>query len=188
MEKSQIFKIIRQALPILLVCALFQFGAGSVLGGMESSLKILPGILVMVPPLLALRGSIGGALASRLGTGLHQGVIDPEEMWGPEVKVNIYSALFLTFLISLATGFLSLSITVLTGLHILTFHLAWSLVSIAIIAGMLSSLGLIGLTIFIALLSYRRGWDPDNITSPLTASFGDFVTMTSIYIAVILVL
>ena len=188
MTKSEVSAILRQALPVLLICGLFQFGAGSVLGGMEDSLKIIPGILVMVPPLLALRGSIGGALASRLGTGLHQGIIDPETLWSQEVKNNIGAALFLTFLVSVTTGVLSFSITILSGLHAPTLHFFLSLVSIAIIAAMLSGFGLIGLTVLIALSSYRRGWDPDNVTSPLTASIGDLITMASIYIAVIVVL
>lgn len=180
----------RQALPILLLCALFQVGAGSILGGMESSF-ILPGVLVMVPPLLALRGNIGGALASRLGTGLHQGVIDPGSLWGPEVKTNIGASVFLTFLISVATGGLAFAVTfavtVLTGLHAVTLALFLDLVLIALIAGMLSSFALVGLTVLVALFSYRRGWDPDNVTSPLMASVGDFFTVISLYIGVFLV-
>lgn len=170
-----------------MLCALLQFGAGSVLGGMENSLTILPGILVMIPPLLALRGNIGGALASRLGTGLHQGIVDPEVMWGPEVKTNVGASLFLTFIVSLVAGVLSFFVTVLTGLNPFTFYLFRVLVSIALIAGMLSSFVLIGLSVFVALFSYRRGWDPDNVTSPLVSSLGDFVTMACVYIAVVLV-
>lgn len=187
MKDSETVEIIRQALPILVFCALIQFGTGSLLGGMGNRLKIVPGILVMVPPLLALRGNIGGSLASRLGTGLHQGIVNPDVLWGPEVKTNVGASLFLTFLVSLATGILAFLITFLTGLHPASLYLFSVLVSIALIAGMLSSLGLIGLTVLIALFSYRRGWDPDNVTSPLMASIGDLVTMNSIYIAVVLV-
>lgn len=157
------------------------------LGGVEDSF-VIPGILVMVPPLLALRGNIGGALASRLGTGLHQGVIDPEGLWGPEVKTNVGASIFLTFMVSIATGVLAFFVTVLTGLHPLTFYLFKTLTLIALIAGLLSSFVLIGLTVLIALLSYRRGWDPDNVTSPLMASIGDFFTVISLYLGVLLVM
>ncbi len=187
MDVDEVKKILRQALPILLVCTLFQIGAGSFLGVAEKNFA-LPGILVMVPPLLALRGNIGGALASRLGTGLHQGVIDPESLTGPEVRTNVGASLFLTFFISSVTGVLSFVVTVLTGLHPFSFHLLLSLVSIAVIAGVVSGFGLVGLTVLVALFSYRRGWDPDNITSPLMASTGDLFTVFSIYIAVMVVL
>lgn len=187
MVKSELETIIRQALPILLLCALFQVGAGSILGGVEKSFAI-PGILVMVPPLLALRGNIGGALASRLGTGLHQGIIDPKVLWGEEVKSNVLASIFLTFLVSLFIGTLGSTVTIITGLHPFSLTLILTLVTIALIAGMLSSFGLVGLTVLIALLSYRRDWDPDNVTSPLMASIGDFFTIISIYIGTILVL
>lgn len=183
--KSEISGILRQSLPVLLFCALFEIGAGSMLGGMEDNL--IPGLLVMVPPLLALRGNISGALASRLGTALHQGAIDPDYLWSPEVKENVSSSVFLTFVVSLSAGILAFFVTVATGMHSFSINLFLDLVSIALIAGMLSSVGLIALTVLVALFSYRRGWDPDNITSPLTASIGDMITVASIYVALFLV-
>ena len=188
MIKSEVGEILRQALPILLLCALFQMGAGSILGGMESEFSILPGLLVMVPPLLALRGNISGALASRLGTGLHQGVVDSDLIWGPEVRVNVLASIFLTLIVSFVTGVLSTFVTVLTGLHSFSLSLFTKLVSIALIAGMLSSSFLTVLSVFVALFSYRRGWDPDNVTSPLLSSMGDLFTITSIFIALVLVM
>lgn len=155
------------------------------LGGMND--QLVPGILVMVPPLLALRGNISGALASRLGTALHQGVIDPNSLWNPEVKSNVSSSVFLTFMVSFTTGVLASIITVLTGSQAFSIEIFINLVSIALIAGMLSSVGLIALTVLVALFSYRRGWDPDNITSPITASIGDLITVASIYVAIFLV-
>lgn len=170
-----------------MICTLFQVGAGSFLGGMGKSFA-LPGVLVMVPPLLALRGNIGGALASRLGTGLHQGIIDPESLSGPEVRTNVGASLFLTFFVSFLTGVLAFAVTVLTGLHPFSLQLLLSLVLIALIAGLISGFGLIGLTVLIALFSYRRGWDPDNVTSPLMSSTGDLFTVIAIYIGVLVVI
>lgn len=170
-----------------MICALFQFGAGSLMGGMKSELELIPGILVMIPPLLAIRGNIGGALASRLGTGLHQGIIDPEIMWSDEVRTNISASILLTLLISITTGILASIVTFLTNMVGFSFLILLKMISIAVISGMMSSFGLIGLTVFVALFSYRKGWDPDNVTSPLIASVGDLFTMTSIYIAVLLV-
>lgn len=184
MNRDDILKITRQALPILLFCALIQLGSGSLLGGLENKFDILPGLLVMVPPLLGLRGNINGALASRLSSGLHQGVIDSEVLWGSEVKTNLKASIFLTFMVSLLTGVLAFSITVLTGLHPFSLHLLFTLISVGLIAGAISGFGLASLTTIIAMISYRRGWDPDNITSPLMATIGDIVTVFAIYIAI----
>lgn len=186
MVRHEVSEIVGQALPILVICGLIEFGSGSVLGGAENSLS-LPGILIMVPPLLGLRGNIGGALASRLGTGLHQGIIDPDVLWGPEVKNNVGASVFLTLMISIVIGVLAFTVTVLTGLHAFSLSLLLNLTSIAVIASLISNAGLILLTVLIALFSYRRGWDPDNVTSPLIASLGDLFTVISVYIGVILV-
>ncbi len=184
MNRSEVIKIIRQALPILLFCALIQLGSGSLLGGLENKFNMLPGLLVMVPPLLDLRGNINGALASRLSSGLHQGVVDSEVLWGSEVKTNLKASIFLTFMVSALTGVLAFLITILTGLHPFSIYLLFVLISVGLIAGTISGFGLASLTIIVAMISYRRGWDPDNITSPLMATLGDILTVFAIYIAI----
>ncbi|KXB02260.1 hypothetical protein AKJ44_00895 [candidate division MSBL1 archaeon SCGC-AAA261F17] len=176
--------IVGQALPILLLCVLIEVGAGLVLGGMEENFKLLPGLIVLVPPLLGLRGNISGALASRLGTALHQGVLDPRFLWGPEMRVNVFSSFFLTLLVSASAGILAWLVTLLVGIESVSL---FTFLAIAIIAGILSSFILIGLTIGIAFMSYAKGFDPDNVTSPLMASIGDIFTIICIYISVLLV-
>lgn len=187
MVDPEVSKIMRQALPILVFCALFELGAGSLLGGMEDKFSMLPGLLIMVPPLLGFRGNISGALASRISSGLHQGIIDPEVLWGEEVDQNLKASIFLSFVVSLLTGFLSFLVTVLTGMYPSSFYLLSVLVSVALMAGLVSSLILTAFTVIVASFSYRRGWDPDNVTSPFMATMGDLVTVASIYLAIFLV-
>ncbi len=176
--------IMRQALPILLLAALIQIGAGAVLGGMEGDFTLLPGLMVMIPPLLALRGNISGALASRLGSALHGGVIEPRFLMNPELRTNVLSSVFLTFLVSLSVGVLAFFVTAMMGIE----HIGlWAFVAIALIAGLLSSVIIIVLTVFVAVAAFKRGLDPDNITSPIMATIGDFITVLSIYAAVLLV-
>lgn len=186
-DRDQIFQIARQALPVLVLCAFIEFGAGSMLGGIEGELAS-PGILIMVPPLLGLRGNIGGALASRLGTGLHRGVIDPDKILNPEIINNLEASIFLTVTTSTAVGVLAFGVTVLTGLHSFTLSLLTELVSIALVASLISNLGLMMLTVIVSIFSFKRGWDPDNITGPIITTIGDLFTVVSIYIGVLLVM
>ncbi len=184
MVEATVRSIVVQAISVLLLCALIEVSAGSVLGGMENSFKILPGLMVMVPPLLALRGNISGALASRLGTALHGGVIEPPFLANPELRVNILSSIFLTFLVSLSVGVLSFLVSVSAGIEHITI---WSFILIALISGLLSNFIMVALTVSIALGTFIHGWDPDNITSPIVATVGDFLTVLCIFIAVLLV-
>ncbi|MFW5912728.1 MAG: magnesium transporter [Candidatus Hadarchaeota archaeon] len=187
MDWEKTTPIIHQGLPILVVCALIEFGAGSFLGSIEENLAG-PGIIIMVPPLLDLRGNIGGAMASRLGTGLHGGIIDSEKIWNPEVTNNLGASSFLTLFTATAVGFMAFGVSVLTGISTFSLHLLGKLVSIAVIASLLSNIGLMFLTIFISIFSFRRGWDPDNVTAPIIATIGDFLTAIAIYLSVLLVI
>jgi len=51
--------------------------AGIGLACMRGSLEELPGMIILVPAFLEMRGNISGTFASRLGTALHMGVVKP---------------------------------------------------------------------------------------------------------------
>ena len=169
----------------MFLCALIELGAGKVFEGMQGYFTtLLPGLIVMVPPLLGLRGNINGALASRLGTALNAGLIEPRLKLSAEIKVNLASSLILSIIASATIGVFAFGVNLLAGAPTIG---VLELVAIAVFAGFLSGLILALLTVFVAVTSYARGWDPDNITSPTMATIGDFVTIACIYLAVLLV-
>lgn len=177
--------IVIQGLSILILCALIEIGAGGVFRGMEDRLTVLlPGLIVMIPPILDLRGNVNGALASRLGTALHIGTIRPRLSMSAELKVNLVSSLILSFLASTTVGILSFGVNVLAGTP--TISILYLLL-IAVFAGMMSGLILAGVTVLVAIVSYKRGWDPDNVTAPLMATIGDFITIICLFLAALLV-
>jgi mgtE-like transporter len=176
--------IVIQGLLILTLCAFIELGAGFALKSMEKYLTLLPGLIVMVPPLLSLRGTINGALASRLGTALHTGIIKPRLALTAELKANIAASLILSFLASATIGLFSYAACILVGAEPIG---VLSLVAIAVIAGFTSGLILATLTVSVAVVSFKKGLDPDNITSPTMATLGDFVTVACIFLSVILV-
>ena len=71
------------ALFMLVVVAL---GAGLTLGHNTERLEELPGLLLMVPAAIALRGNVFGALGSRLGTAIHSGTF--RLSWRPSSVVG----------------------------------------------------------------------------------------------------
>ena len=56
-----------------------------------------------------------------------------------------------------------------------------------LIAGVVSGAILTMLTILIIYAVFKRGYDPDNITGPALATFGDIITMLSIFGSAIMV-
>ncbi len=169
---------------VLLPCMLIELSAGSIFGRMEEYLKILPGVLVMIPPLLALRGNINGAMASRIGTALHTGVIDPGLRWTRELKVNVLSSIVLTLIASATIGILAFLSCTLTGVRTIGFL---KFLEIATLGAVLSGVILSLVTVLVAVESYVRGLDPDNVTAPLMATVGDLVTIGCIFFVVVLV-
>lgn len=182
--------VVVQGLSVLLICALIELCAGGVFTGMQESFAaFLPGLIVMVPPLLGLRGNINGALASRLGTGLNAGLIRPRLKLSAEIKANLASALILSVIASVTIGIFSFVVNMLMETFTINAtQLLIQLIAIAVIAGFISGLILASLTVVVAIFTFKHGWDPDNITAPLMATIGDFVTIACIFLAVFLVI
>lgn len=182
-QEMNVRSIVVQGLSILLICTFIELGAGFTLKGMEERFALIPGLAIMTLPLLDLRGNINGALASRLGTALHSGIIRPKLKLNAELKANLAASLILGFIASATIGGLSWSVGAMMGLTVNILQL----MAVAVIAGFISGLILAFLTVLVAVFTYLRGWDPDNITSPAMATVGDFLTVICIYLAVLLV-
>ncbi len=189
MARNRVKKIVRQVLPILLLTGFFNLGAGSLLGGLEEQMaKYLTGTLVMVPPLMALKGNITGTLASRLGSGLHQGLIDSGHFLNKEVKTNVYAAISLSVITAVTIGTMATLITIIFTGTAFSLSLLAQLISVAVIAAALSVTILSIISVAVSILSYRKGWDPDNITSPVLTTLGDILSIGSLYLALWVVL
>jgi mgtE-like transporter len=51
--------------------------AGALFGHSTETLDILPGLIVLVPALIGLRGNINTTMGSRLGSAVHMGLRNP---------------------------------------------------------------------------------------------------------------
>ena len=175
-------EIVKQSLPLIVMCGLGAIVAGSTLGLMTGLFESIPGLIVVIPAIIAMRGNISTALGSRIGSAYHLGVIDADNLWNDELKQNIIGSFVLSFLVSIIIGILAFITTILFFKFSIDVKiLAVKLVSIVIIAGVISGLILTLLTIGIIYLVFKRGYDPDNITGPALATFGDMITMVCIF-------
>ena len=60
-------------------------------------------------------------------------------------------------------------------------------VVISVIGGFLSSIVVMGITVFVAQVGVRRNWDLDNVTAPIVTAAGDMVTLPALFLATYLV-
>ncbi|MBO4248052.1 magnesium transporter [Halomicrobium sp. IBSBa] len=176
----------RETIPVLVLSAIGGLFAGLVLVGMEAELAAVPGLLVLVPALLATRGNVYGSLGARLGSALHQGVIEPTLGFGDErLNAAIAAALANGVLVS---GFAAvLGVVVLRVLGSESAGLA-TLVAISLLAGLLSGLLLTVAVVTVVVVGYRRGLNPDTLAGPVVTTTGDVVGIATMLVAARVVL
>nr|WP_243687656.1 hypothetical protein [Methanobacterium formicicum] len=75
---KDVSRVLGETFTALFICAIGDLIAGILLSGMTNTLEILPGLLVLIPGAIGMRGNIFGALGSRLGSNLHIGTLTPE--------------------------------------------------------------------------------------------------------------
>ncbi|QLG28198.1 magnesium transporter [Halorarum halophilum] len=161
----------REALPALSASVVGGLLAGVVLGGMRAEFRAVPGLLVLVPALLATRGNVYGSFGARLSTGLHQGLVEPRVSAGDERLRGAVAA-------ALSNGIGIAAFAALAAYLVLTLlgepvAPAGTLVLVATLAGVLSGVALAGVVILVVFAGYRRGLDPDTLVGPLVTTTGD---------------
>jgi len=159
--------------------------AGLTLGSITGTLDSLPGLLVLVPAAIGMRGNVFGALGSRLGTSVHAGTFRLSRRLDTLVGQNLAASISLSLSISLVLAVLAKTISVGFGLDH-TISIA-DFVVISVIGGFLSSIVVMGITVGVATLSVRKSWDLDNVAAPIVTAAGDMVTLPGLFLATYLV-
>lgn len=176
-------QMLKQSLPLLILCGIGGVFTGSILGSMVDIFQRIPGLLVVIPGIIALRGNISTAFGSRLGSAYHLGLINAENMWNDALKQNVIGSLVLSILVSFSIGLVAYLTTLVFFQQQVNLMF---LLGTVLIAGIASGLLLTSFTIFIIFLVFKRGYDPDNITGPALATVGDITTMLCIYAGALL--
>lgn len=178
MDFSDFSTIIKQSLFALIICAFADIFAGIYLTKMIDFLILLPGILTMLPAAIDMRGNVYASMGSRLSTGLHTGEITPSLRESKLIAENVYSSLIQTVVMAAVIAFFAMLGGVLLGNQTIGFiHLFF----ISLFASLVAAIGLILTTLLVAIFSFKKGLDPDNVSSPLIASIGDILNVASLF-------
>lgn len=178
LDFSDFSTIIKQSLFALIICAFADIFAGIYLTKMIDFLILLPGILTMLPAAIDMRGNVYASMGSRLSTGLHTGEITPSLRDSKLIAENVYSSLIQTVAMAAVIAFFAMLGGVLLGNQTIGFiHLFF----ISLFASLVAAIGLILTTLLVAIFSFKKGLDPDNVSSPLIASIGDILNVASLF-------
>jgi mgtE-like transporter len=155
--------------------------AGALLAYFLDKIALIPGLLILLPGFLAMRGNISGSLAARIGEALHLGLLKHHRAHYFLHKNNA-AAFTLGVVASVFLGLVAyLGTLVFSNVN------TPEIILVALIAGVLSNLVLIPLTTKTAVWLFKKGHDPDNIMGPYITTVGDIVSVLALIIAVVLV-
>jgi mgtE-like transporter len=175
-------RIVRESVPVLVVAGIVSMLAGLVIEGQITAFIALPALLVVIPPLLSLSGSLAGILASRLASKLHLGLVEAKRgLWRgivPDVLFVYFLAAAIFVVLAVATEVLS-SVLSIEGPPVARF------VGAVLLAGLLATTLSNFVGYFGALLTYRYGLDPDNFGIPLVSSASDLLGAVALILSLV---
>lgn len=171
----------RQSLVALVFNSSTSLVAGAVLGSIIATFEDLPGLLVMVPAAIGLRGNIFGALGNRVSTSIHTGTFRVSAKRESVLTQNALASLSLTILLSFILAGIAKIVSVGFGVDQTIPVLQLALISI--LGGLVASLIVLGATIVLSIGSVRREWDLDNLVAPTVSTLGDVVTIPALFLA-----
>ena len=160
-----------RAFVALFVAVIASLVAGITLATTTDTLEELPGLLLLVPAALAVKGNIFGALGSRLGTSIHTGVFQFSPRLDTVVGQNTAAALILSLVVSVELALLAKGVAIV-------FNVSPTMSTIDFIT--VSAVGgdrLRGRARITSRVSgsVRFGWDLDNVVAPLVTATGDVI-------------
>ncbi len=172
---------VRAGFVALLISSGGDLVTGVTFATISNTLYLLPGLVVLVPAAIGMRGNVFGGLGSRLGTMIHTGTFRVSARVDTEVGQNMSAAI----LSSLATAAL---LAVLAKLMSEMFVGGKSIsiadfMVVSVIGAILSSAVVLVLTVAVAAFCARRDLDLDNVAAPIVTAAGDMVTLPSLFLA-----
>lgn len=159
--------------------------AGIVLGSITGTLLALPGLIVLEPAAIGLRGNVFGALASRLSTIAQLGDLKFSRRLSTKVGQNLASAAILSiscsFFLAGIAKIVSESFGIKNAISFSDFFV------ISIIGGLIPTVVVMIVTIFLAKACVKKEWDLDNVGAPIITATGDMLTIPSLLLATLFV-
>ena len=157
--------------------------AGTLLALYTDKVLIIPGMLIVLPWFLEMRGNISGSFASRLTSGLFLKIIDSKKYNSKIVRENILASFIQAIIVSF-----------LLGIILFLFHLIFikslqiSLIFIPLFAALIANFVEIALTLTATFTLFRNGHDPNNIIGPFVTTTGDITSILSLLLVFYIIL
>lgn len=173
------WRTVAETYSILVACAFISTFSGLLA---EHSLDLfcsIPFLLVLVPVINDIAGNVGAILGARLSSALHLGTIAPGQR-----KVLYFNLKA----ISASSLLMYTAISAILLLYLLVVGGSGRLALVMLMSGLILTPTVVLSSALLALISFAKGLDPDNVTGPLITSLCDVLGMCCLLLSARLLL
>jgi mgtE-like transporter len=179
------FAGVRAGFFALLISSGGDLVTGLTLASITNTLQTLPGLFILIPAAIGMRGNIFGGLGSRLGTQIHAGTFRVSRRIDTLFGQNVGAAIVLSLSISAVLAVLAKVVSVAFGGGRSISYVDF--MAISVIGAIISSVVVLVITVAVAAFCARRSLDLDNVAAPIVTAAGDIATLPSLFVATYLV-
>lgn len=176
-----ILSYIRASILVLVFSVIIEIIAGSILGEIFTTIYI-PGVLILIPPMMELRGNISSIFAAKLCTALHLGTIKASIRNNTKkFKEDFYSSIIILLIMPFILG-------LIVWIFCLIFNISniglLFLILIALLTGLISGLIMTFISIIISIFTFKYGLNPDSFVVPILGFVGDILTIITLFLVI----
>ena len=178
-------RTLRQGFTALGICIGVTMVAGVTLGAMDELLAEVPGLLVLVPAAIGMRGAIFGALGARLGTGILTGQYTTGWERGAFTTQNVEAAGLLSVVTAALSAVVAWGAAALFGLPTVGIP---QLTILSMTGALVSSAVVLAVTLALSRTAQARSWDMDAIGMPVISATADLSTLPALILGTMLLI
>jgi len=182
-RETEFLKIIKESLPTMLLVAFMVNITGTVLKGISNLVDGRREIYTVYPAIIDMMGDVGLVVGSAATTKLALGVLTPSFSSIKNHAKNIFSAWTASLVLFAVLGLLSLGINGMFSLQGIS-----NLLLILFVSNIIAFTVIVLLSYGIAILTFKKGLDPDNFVLPIGSSLADSITTIALFVALLLII
>ena len=165
-------KIVKNSLPLLTIAVIIEIFAGQILLDKQETLIFLPIFLISIPVINSVGGNIGSVLGARLASGLHVGYVS-NSFKDKEMQYNVLISLLIAFItyfiLAIVIYFIAVLGNIVSDIALISF------IAIILLTGFFLVCVISLASVATAFISYKKGFDPDDMVAPVVTTIGDFL-------------
>ena len=182
----EFLRTVRESLLMLMLVALIVTFTGTIFSGLtrfsqKEIAMIYPALLTAYPALINNISNVGSVVGSTANTKLALGLLKPNFSSIKDHAKNITSAWLASFLIFVILALSALAINQVTSLATIA-----DVIAVIMVSNVIAVIGIVLVSYGVAILTFRRGLNPENFVIPLETSFATIITSTALLATLLL--